>query len=969
MDNRFNNWNTSLQNPWEDDWFTNQHQSFATNHYNNTNNFNGPSASGVNFSRSNRSKNLREKSEHRTADRNFGSKSQNEPNTSDPVDKAQKKNLKCSKDTPSTVTSSSSVQPCSSNSIEKTPEPIAPNVQDAEQVTKKLIHQLTSMNKHNLKQMINNPSSKYETALQTHARNRMRAEMRTKLQNMSSNQENQLVNNVLETEESVDMDKIPDNVFDEIGRVLDINLLGQEDNSNNKYNDSDDKDKPMEYPMDIFARAEQLLMHNCMFLEERQDDRNSNNADGTSIKIKNEIKEEPDDIGDENFFEIQESGTDNFSLSDLVFEDREGTENLRNDNFVDQLQETTQTNEDALENCEPHMWDGNRVEMVLLTSLIVKEEEDGEVEHYKQTNNNNERGASPNSCSKASSQTSSPLYKSPNGEKAAECSSTTNNHKAFAADDFHTNMLTNANQLNRESDIISNKIATATATQEPPKKNDLFTKLQNSGAFESSSVRRRCERNLESSDYRRDSPYSRKKKKKHKSRSRSISRSMRSRSRSPSRSRNSHRSKKDRERSRKRNVANPASDNVKSIVTSSSVESSTTNIVATTDLSNDSLFNQIEVNDEFSNKSLENVEVEKNENLNKTDESAHMTTEVSSELTNIEMVEIESNEEILIDQVACAAKCTTESITDNQMEAERIEMDVKCPTPTNFFTDFSEQIDVSVVDKENEDKSMESDSIKPLVSDDIMDIVMDSVNAADIVHAADIIATSLSIPNIDQSADEVLTLETVSNSSPASNSCPTFNSDLVFSPTLPLDTINDTNVEKDILVEPVEPPTGASQAVEIIAEESSTSIGSQSIEEPIMLNSECQSFTSADCTPKANQPEKNNVAAITKLVLKPSSRHQKSSSKHKCDKERHASSSHKSKKSEASSSSSSSKKFDPKDDLIHSTNMAKHSQSEQPQRPWRSAGEKKCIEPSKSTLRSIDIFDPLRPAEALKVVD
>lgn len=49
--------------------------------------------------------------------------------------------------------------------------------------------------------------------------------------------------------------------------------------------------------------------------------------------------------------------------------------------------------------------------------------------------------------------------------------------------------------------------------------------------------------------------------------------------------------------------------------------------------------------------------------------------------------------------------------------------------------------------------------------------------------------------------------------------------------------------------------------------------------------------------------------------------------------------------------------------------MGKQSHHDQPHRVWRSAGEKKCIEPSKSTLRSIDIFDPSRPVEAVKVIE
>ncbi|XP_058453269.1 uncharacterized protein DDB_G0284459-like [Malaya genurostris] len=97
----------------------------------------------------------------------------------------------------------------------------------AEQVTRKLINQLTTMNKYSLKQMINNPDSKYETALKTHARQKLRAEVRRQLRNFSLSESTSQAKTcgMLEPDESVDSDKIPDALLEQIGKVLDLNLL------------------------------------------------------------------------------------------------------------------------------------------------------------------------------------------------------------------------------------------------------------------------------------------------------------------------------------------------------------------------------------------------------------------------------------------------------------------------------------------------------------------------------------------------------------------------------------------------------------------------------------------------------------------------------------------------------------------------------------------------------------------------
>lgn len=914
----------------------------------------------VNFARPNRSKNLKEKPD-RSSDRNFAPKLHvSDPNASyQTMDRNPKKNVKSNKDTPSTVTSSNSqstTQPCSSNSMENVsavePSNVSsrdPEQHSAEQVTKKLIHQLTSMNKYNLKQMINNPSSKYETALQTHARKRMRAEMRTKLQSMSVSQESQLLNNVLDTEESVDMDKIPDNVFDEIGRVLDINLLGQEDdNTNKKYNDdSDDKDKEqIAYPEDLFLRAEKLLMENSiLFLEDRINDSMLNGdrleEDRTPMKIKNEIKEEPDDITDDNFFEIQESTSDAFLLNDLVFEDREGTIPIRNDNFVEELNKMADT-ERATENCL--VVDGNNGELV----QTVKEEISESDLCEQTTNNNVEDDTIPHTLSKNSIEPSPRLYKTPDKQRSTTrqlSPPSTNSHKTTTSDDFKA-LLTNVKQeFNRESE--SSKSTTiqkinpfASNFQEqtqqqltpPPKKNDLFTKLQNSGAFETTSTKRRTDAKLETTDYKRDNPYTRKKKKKHKSRSRSR---LRSRSRSSSRSRNSHRSKKSsRDRSRRRDTSQYSN------VFSDTVDSR--NKIAASELYNDLSTHAFDQHDESSSKLLVQCDepaVENNED--KTDPSVQtiqvvcindLATEKNTTETQPDVGHPDFREII----------AATESISDNQDEspihilgAQHIET-TPMLKPSDDLTDFNKEIDFKLDDQTQSAQSVPTSDAENVTTTNIQccaddateeivqrviekaaititDTFAESVEEAVLKEGTEKVngATSETLSETDTRISEKTVKETVqdivketlSHTShdkveetvsksveyiPITNSEPKKVSKQVG------DSVSNGHMLQDV----------SSAAPETIGDEST---GSNSIENS-MMNSKSQSSVPDD----AESGQKNNIAAIKKMVLKPSSSgHQKSSSKHKCEKERHAASSHKVKKP-GSTSSQKSKKADHK---------------------------------------------------------
>lgn len=102
---------------------------------------------------------------------------------------------------------------------QKVPTAKRPTV-SREQMTRKLINQLTRMNKHNLKHMINDPNTKYATALQSHARLKNREEMRKQLRIISSNQDT--LEGSLEPDECVDSSTLPADIFEEISRVLSL---------------------------------------------------------------------------------------------------------------------------------------------------------------------------------------------------------------------------------------------------------------------------------------------------------------------------------------------------------------------------------------------------------------------------------------------------------------------------------------------------------------------------------------------------------------------------------------------------------------------------------------------------------------------------------------------------------------------------------------------------------------------------
>lgn len=83
------------------------------------------------------------------------------------------------------------------------------------------------MDKTDIKNVINNPTSKFDVALKMHARKKLREEIRKQLQNMNlTNNDNKLSNeNLFQPDESIESGQIPEAILNEISKSLGIELI------------------------------------------------------------------------------------------------------------------------------------------------------------------------------------------------------------------------------------------------------------------------------------------------------------------------------------------------------------------------------------------------------------------------------------------------------------------------------------------------------------------------------------------------------------------------------------------------------------------------------------------------------------------------------------------------------------------------------------------------------------------------
>uniref|UniRef100_A0A182PCN9 Uncharacterized protein n=1 Tax=Anopheles epiroticus TaxID=199890 RepID=A0A182PCN9_9DIPT len=137
----------------------------------------------------------------------------------------------------------------------------------AEQVTKRLITRLTTMSKYDLKQMIDNPAGKYETALNRHAQNKLRAEVRKQLKSIGLNELGSSCvagDGTVESDEAIDANKIPPSLLAQIGQALDLDFedLTQTDTESIEQGKNVSKEETETRPQELrLVETAQLLAH------------------------------------------------------------------------------------------------------------------------------------------------------------------------------------------------------------------------------------------------------------------------------------------------------------------------------------------------------------------------------------------------------------------------------------------------------------------------------------------------------------------------------------------------------------------------------------------------------------------------------------------------------------------------------------------------------------------------------------
>ena len=159
---------------------------------------------------------------------------------------------------------------------------------NATDVTKKLFSQLKTMNKSTIRDLINNPKLKHETALKAHAREKLRQEMRKQLKILSAESNSDVQ---LEPDMCVDSDKIPDMLIDEIEKTLEMSLFDfRDDDRNIIENNSTAEDKDIEVVKqnlgnDFFLGSEMLLMNGFSLLDSLPSDNlNKNSISDEDVK-------------------------------------------------------------------------------------------------------------------------------------------------------------------------------------------------------------------------------------------------------------------------------------------------------------------------------------------------------------------------------------------------------------------------------------------------------------------------------------------------------------------------------------------------------------------------------------------------------------------------------------------------------------------------------------------------------------
>ena len=140
-------------------------------------------------------------------------------------------------------------------------------IKNASAAPQRLLTQLKTMDKDGVKNLINNPTQPYKKkVLNYQAREKLREQMRKRLKVLGTEAE---AGDLLEVDESIDYERMPESLMAQIGRTLDINM----DTEDMEMSESDDRDLEViktNLGNDFLMGSEMLLMNGFSLLAETE---------------------------------------------------------------------------------------------------------------------------------------------------------------------------------------------------------------------------------------------------------------------------------------------------------------------------------------------------------------------------------------------------------------------------------------------------------------------------------------------------------------------------------------------------------------------------------------------------------------------------------------------------------------------------------------------------------------------------
>uniref|UniRef100_A0A1B0D554 Uncharacterized protein n=1 Tax=Phlebotomus papatasi TaxID=29031 RepID=A0A1B0D554_PHLPP len=191
---------------------------------------------------------------------------------------------------------------------------------NVDNITQKLLNRVALMEKHNIKQVINDPEPKYESALKKRATQLIRANVRQRLRHFSVEEtaEQEAEHRGIEADEFVDSDKVPEIVFNEIK-----NMLGLDESEACLDNSIDQESMFMEFDRAIEENLP-LDAFNATASNDQEDFAMDEQTIKENVPLNRTNRESTEMLGDANTLDsVMNEAVDANALSPLMVQNEE----------------------------------------------------------------------------------------------------------------------------------------------------------------------------------------------------------------------------------------------------------------------------------------------------------------------------------------------------------------------------------------------------------------------------------------------------------------------------------------------------------------------------------------------------------------------------------------------------------------------------------------------------------------------